>query len=146
MGKLLNLISKIQKLDPAKVAENAINEVADEFTKAQKDQLLHGETSEGGTLRQYRNKAYARKKNAMNALPGLGNPDLKLTGKFYQGITTVASGGRVVIKSSDSKAQELEASYGKDKIFGLHQETKSQLIKEKLRPAFNRNIKKEIRL
>lgn len=123
-----------------------MKEVAPDISAAQREQLTFGETSEGGTLRKYRNPAYARKKNSMNPLPGLGNPDLKLTGSFHRGIVTKIESGKVVIKSTDEKAQGLEAAYGKDKIFGLHPETKSQLINEKLRPVFNRTIKKEIRL
>lgn len=146
MGQVLKLIENFKKLDIDKVSSDAMNEKKQFVADAQREQLKQGISSVGGTLRKYRSAAYARKKNAMNPLPGLGNPDLKLTGNFYKGITATVEGGKIVIKSSDEKAQELEAKYDEDLIFGLYPEEKAQFIKDHLRPAFNRNIKNEVGL
>ena len=146
MGKLLNLISKFQKLDVQPIGRAAMTEVAPEFADKQREQLRFGESSTGGTLRKYRNPSYARMKNAMNPLPGLGNPDLRLTGAFHRGITAKVEGGKIVVSSSDSKAPELEAAFNEDLIYGLHPESRKEFINADLRPAFMRNIRKEIKL
>jgi hypothetical protein len=145
MGKLLNMISKFKRLDVVKVSEESLDQIKDDISEAQRQQLIYGISSSGGTLRKYKSKAYAKKKNAMNPIPGIGNPDLKLTGAFHRSITTQVTSGKVIIKASDDKALELEASYGKDVIFGLYREEKALLIEEKLRKAFVQTIRKNLR-
>ena len=79
-----------------------------------RDQLLHGLTSEGETgtnLRGYRNFDYAVKKNQMNSLPEFGVADLKLTGAFYSKFDLKADATTYTLFSSDPKADELELSY-----------------------------------
>jgi hypothetical protein len=99
------------------IAEESVSQSKDGFIEAQKAQLEQGSNATGESFRKYRNPAYARLKNAMNPLPGLGNPDLKYTGSFYRGIYATVQNGRITVGSSDSKAQALEASY--KNVFGL---------------------------
>jgi hypothetical protein len=146
MGKLLQFISKLETLSAESVAEQSLTESTGRITEAQRQQLEEGTTSSGGTLRKYRSPAYARMKNQMNPRPGQGNPDLKLTGAFYRGITATVSGGKVIIKSSDDKALSLEASYGKDQIFGLNPQTKKEFIDVTLRPLSIKKFRKEVGL
>ena len=65
----------------------------------------------------YSRERYKRAKNRVNPLPGIGTPDLKLTGKFYSDFFLTAKNGVIDIFSSDEKADKLEAKYGD--IFGL---------------------------
>jgi hypothetical protein len=67
------------------IAEESVSQASPSFVEAQKDQLLQGSNSAGESFRRYRNPDYAKMKNLMNPLPGLGNPDLKLTGQFQRG-------------------------------------------------------------
>ena len=58
--------------------------VQEQITQLNTDQLYKGLTPQGQRLKSYsppRGK-YAKAKNQMNPLPGLGNPDLKVTGNF----------------------------------------------------------------
>jgi hypothetical protein len=145
MGKLLKLLNGFKKLNVDKVSEQSLNDIKDDISEAQRQQLLHGVSSSGGTLRKYKSSAYAKKKHGMNPLPGVGNPDLKLTGAFHRSITTTVNSGKMIIKASDDKALMLEASYGKDVIFGLYREEKAAIIHQKLKKAFIKNIRKNLK-
>ena len=57
-------------------------------------------------------KEYARMKNEMNPQVGYGNPDLKLTGAFYEGYNLEVVGEQVVIGNSDDKNVYLVNHYG----------------------------------
>ena len=74
----------------------------------------------------------------MNPLPGLGTPDLKVTGAFYSGIRVDYNSGVLTTKSSDEKADELEKKY--QDIYGLGGNFKKGFIKNSLRPALNKEI------
>lgn len=120
------------------IAQDSVIEVSNDLSSAQKEQLLQGVSSAGGTFRKYRSASYARLKNAMNPLPGLGNPDLKYTGSFYQGIYVNVSGGKITIGSHDDKAQMLEANY--KNVFGLDPQDMEDFLYGKLRPVYRKNI------
>lgn len=143
---LLKLIENFKKLDVGKVSSEAMDAKKEFVADAQREQLKQGISSVGGTLRKYRSAAYARKKNQMNPLPGLGNPDLKLTGAFYRGITASVNSGKIILKSTDEKSQSLEAKYGEDLIFGIYPEEKALFIAEHLKPEFNKRIRSEVGL
>lgn len=128
------------KTQVPEIAEESVRVLSPDIVERQKAQLSEGLSSVGGTFPKYRNPAYARKKNALNAKPGLGNPDLKLTGAFYRGITAVVSGGKIKINSTDSKTDSLKAKYDKDKMFGLYPEEMNDFIQNRLRPVFRKNI------
>jgi hypothetical protein len=120
------------------IAENSVDETKPDYIESQKDQLIQGSNSSGGTFRKYRNAVYAKRKNQMNPLPGYGNPDLKLTGDFYSGIYAKVEGGKIVIGSNDSKAQALEANY--KNVFGLNSQEMEDYLYNKLKPAYHKNI------
>lgn len=120
------------------IAENSVNETKEDVVVIQKDQLRQGVSSTGGSFRKYQNKAYAIKKNKMNPIPGLGNPDLKYTGSFYDGIFVSVAGGRITIGSHDSKAQMLEANY--KNVFGLSPQEMEDFLYGKLKPVYNKNV------
>jgi hypothetical protein len=120
------------------IAESSISEVAPDFVEAQKAQLEQGNNSEGGSFRKYRNAVYAKEKNLMNPLPGYGNPDLKYSGNFYRGIKATVQGGKIVVESTDEKAQMLESNYAF--IFGLNPQEMEDFLYGKLKPVFHKNI------
>jgi hypothetical protein len=142
MAGVRELKGKLERLKqslPA-IAEQSIEAVKQDYVAAQKYQLEQGTTAEGGTFRKYQSSAYARRKNQMNPLPGLGNPDLKYTGAFYRGISATVANGKIKVQSSDSKAVELEAKYGKDKIFGLNPEEMQDFTQAKVKPEFSKQV------
>jgi hypothetical protein len=132
-NKLLSLRNNLLS-----IAQNSVSEVKGDFAIIQKDQLKQGVSATGGSFRKYQNKAYAIKKNKMNPLPGLGNPDLKYTGSFYDGIFVNVSGDKITIGSHDEKAQMLEANY--KNVFGLSPQEMEDFLYGKLRPVYRQNI------
>ena len=107
--------------------------------------MMKGENATGKRIGRYRNPAYARLKNSMNPVPGLGVPDLKLTGKFHREIFAEIRGDKVIIDSVNEKTEALVEKYG-ETIFGLNVENKNELIEEVIRPVFMRNMREKLQL
>jgi hypothetical protein len=126
-----------------KIAETSIEENTGDYVAAQKDQLLHGVNAAGGTFRKYRNAAYAKKKNLLNPLAGYNNPDLKLTGKFYDGIFAKVNNGILSVGSTDSKSQLLESEY--KNVFGLNPQEMEDFIYGRIKPSLIKNILSQLK-
>jgi hypothetical protein len=146
MGQILKLISNFKNLNVDAVIERSLTEVSPEIIGEQKDQLQHGQSSDGDPFPQYKNKSYAIKKNEINPLPGLGNPDLHLFGRFQDNIYVKIQNGTLFLSSTDSKTAKLGQQYGLDIIFGLAKQRKAKVVQEDLRPVFFRNIRNEVHL
>jgi hypothetical protein len=106
---------------------------------------MDGLNALGEQIGKYRNPAYARRKNAMNPLPGFGIPDLKLSGAFHRQVYAETRGDKVILDSTDPKTQKLVDKYGEE-IFGLNKVSKIEFIKESLRPKFLSVIRKALQL
>lgn len=116
------MLEAVLKIDLQKSIVETMVVTEDEYLKLQKDQLLHGLNAKGEEIGFYRNEDYADKKHRQNPKAGFGNVDLKLTGSFYEGISTHISNEGFLIESSDAKAPALEKKYGDP--FGLADERK----------------------
>lgn len=154
------LYRAFEKLDTEAVILGAFEQSTEGFIEQQKEQLALGLNEEGkligdteapdGTVNEYKRYViqelgitYAQLKNEMNPEPGYGNPDLKYTGAFYNGIRVEVNADNINIESTDSKNEALQAKYGSQiPIFGLGGEQKRSFIKKYLRPAALRNISK----
>lgn len=112
----------------------AMADTAPQFVALQKDQLFDGFNSSGHRLQAYKSPKYAQKKNNMNPAPGYGNPDLKLTGAFYNSIRADLDNTGLVVSASDEKAPSLEEKYGND-IYTLFTDAKVKYVAQ-LGPAF----------
>ncbi len=98
-----------------------------------KDQLQKGLDNQGNKITpSYRNARYARAKNSRNALPGLGTPDLNLTGSFQKNFYVINRGKEFELFSSDKKASDLNIKY--DNIFGLTPDNEDKYNLEILLP------------
>lgn len=138
---ITQLSENFKKLDTSEVIRESFLETTEKFTELQKDQLRSGKTSKGESIKPgYRSGKYAKVKAEMNPLPGLGNPDLFLTGKFYSGIDAEPGKDLIKIISRDSKGPDLEAKY--PDIFGLGSIYKNQYITESLKPLVTEKISK----
>ena len=135
---LEGLYEKIQKLDTVKVGEEAFDKTAGKIVDYQKEQMLQGINAKGTRIGKYKNKAYAKKKNQMNPLPGLGNVDLKLTGSFQSKIKIAVDKDKFRIESGDSKNQMLQQHYSS--IFGLSDPFKADYVESDLRPEFQKEM------
>jgi hypothetical protein len=129
---------RIEAMNLDVVAHAAFEDSAIALADAGRSQLEHGLNRFAEILQPYKSPWYANIKHAKNPLPGLGVPDLKLTGAFHRGIYADVQGDRIVWGSRDEKSERLQKKY--DAIFGLNRDSKSAFIREHLRPAFNRQI------
>jgi len=144
MGTFVDLQRSFEALDTEAIAEKAVEETKEDLLALNKKQLLAGYDKNGeliGDKKPYANAHYAFFKANMNPLPGLGNPDLRLTGSFQDEFDIEISGERILQGSSDEKAGELEQKYGEE-IYGLGGKFKVEYVDENLRPAFQREITK----
>lgn len=112
-------------------AKRIIAEIQDKIIDLNtKDQLFKGLDSKGQKLSpKYASVRYKRAKNSSNPLPGIGTPDLKLTGKFYSNFYLTANKGVFDIFSSDEKSDKLASKYGED-IFGLSVDNEGKINQE----------------
>jgi len=109
---------RLQRLNLEQVTEEAIQETAEDYLELNREQLYQGKTSMGQELLPtYRSEVYAQMKNDMNPAPGLGIPDLKLTGAFYQGLSLEIQAGQIQEESDVEYAGKLFEKY--DDIVGL---------------------------
>lgn len=142
----MTTINDIRKrLSAVSIKDESFKSVSDtksSITDIQKEQLSKGLNAEGKKLRRYRSRKYAVAKNAINPLPGLGNPDLRLTGSFYAGFKTVVTPETFATTSSDSKNEALTQKYDP---FGLNKESKVEYVKD-LRPVFVKKVREKLRL
>lgn len=139
MATIKSLSKKIQQLNTDAVIDTAFKQSTDELAVENKKQLFEGFDNTGEKIkRKYRSNKYARVKNQMNPLPGLGVPDLKVTGSFYNGIKVDYQSGVLTTEPSDSKGADLEEKYSG--IFGLGGKFKNEFINKTLRPAINTQI------
>lgn len=139
MGSIKRLYDRVQTLDVNNVAFDSLDSTSDEIARLNTEQLFEGKNANGEQVGTYRSELYAEQKNRMNPKPGFGNVDLRLTGDFYQRITTNVTGDSVITESTDSKAARLKEKYG-DEIYGLNTIFRARFKRETLSPVFRRNI------
>lgn len=119
MATINGMYERVAKLDLREQVPAIIENTAEEIIALNQEQLyLSGINREGEELREYRNENYARAKNSMNPNPGLGVPDLNLTGDFYRGFKLQMEADGFSIDSTDQKTGMLKDKYG-ETIFGL---------------------------
>jgi hypothetical protein len=127
------------ELEAKKVIEAKPNEYLDE----QRDQLTAGFDSKGQRLESYKLYDYAIYKNKINALPGMWNPDLKLTGAFYNRMFISVNPTAVIANSTDDKSQMLTEKYGK-LIWGLGNDALFEYRKNYFHNAFIKGLKQHL--
>ena len=142
MATVNQLRSRLTALNVKDVSFRSVEETKEVITEIQRQQMFQGLNAEGKKIGRYRSNKYARVKNEMNPLPGLGIPDLKLTGAFYAKMETDVTPEVFKSFSTDEKNAELTAKYDP---FGLNKESKSKYA-GKLRPVFIKNVKENLKL
>jgi hypothetical protein len=116
--------ANLNKLNLTKLAFEVVVDKEQAIKDLQTTQLAFtGLNRKGRKLRKYRSRAYAIFKNKMNPYPGLGTPDLKLTGSFLRRLELgFASNKEFVIYSTDEKFEALKEKYGED-FLGLNKDS-----------------------
>jgi|GEM_PF-2217042 len=145
MQTIASLLEKFQNLDTDKIIEEAFEESTEDFAAENRDQMMHGLDRNEQRIGRYKNNRYAKKKNQLNALPGYGNIDLRLDGPYQNKIEIKVSGEIVEERSTDEKAEYIEANYGTD-MYGLGGEFKAEFLDESLEPKVQEKISEVIGL
>lgn len=139
---LTDMYNAFKSLDMEQAGRNAIEQTKERMIYLNKSQLnLDSQKSDGKYLRQYFDREYAIYKHELNPFPGLGNPDLNLTGKFYSEFFATVKGDKIEFGSTDSKSEGLQSKYGKN-IFGLTSENEYDYATETVRPKIVSYIEK----
>lgn len=159
MSTVFEFCDRVELIDPVKVVRMCIEQTSPAIVVFNKEQLHDGITSADTTLKPYdaklryygteypfyRKQYYRVFKNEINPAPGLGNPDLYLTGSFYQGIGVVVTDTTYTVSSDSENAERLEIKYG-SQIYGLTPQNKAAYCAETLKPAIITNLKTTLRL
>lgn len=80
----------------------------------------------------------------MNPKPGIGTPDLKVSGDFYSNISLKKSNTDFEFNNKAKHAKFLEPKY-KD-IYGLEPKTNKKFIQETFYPEYMDKIKKQLEI
>lgn len=133
-----------RSLDLQFLIESTMIDQTPEYTKLQRDQMLHGLNSEGKAIGEYASEKYADMKYEMNDLAGFGNVDLRLKQDFYNDIIVDVRSDSFIVTSLDSKTTILEKKYGKNvPLFGLASERNQKFV-EFVQPIFIGNVSKAL--
>jgi hypothetical protein len=144
MASVRALYKRAQQLDTDQAAALALQQTKEDYLKENQKQLYAGFDGKGHHLNRYRNNKYARVKNEMNPLPGLGNPDFYVTGNFYAGWRVETNGE--VIKTNLGDTQVAEKLIQRDpEIVGLSGEFKQEYVNI-LQPVYIAEIRKSLRV
>lgn len=122
------LIRKLEAINVASIVVESVEDTEKDFIEANTTgQLLFGiDKNDQRITPGYKSKYYAKKKALINPLPGLGTPDLKVSGNFYDKMRIKVNRENIEISSGVDYAKRLEENYG-DSIYGLN---------DKQRPAY----------
>lgn len=143
MGNVFNLTDRIALLDPKEIIISSIEQTKDKSPDIVRSQLHYGEDGTGHQISpKYKQEGYAIAKEEQNPIPGLGTPDLFVTGDFTSEIEEVvdASSYSIIIDSTDYKAAKLELEYG-PQIYQLNDTNQLYYNNEILKPVIIQNIK-----
>lgn len=136
------MVQRLIELDIDGLAKQSLGINSNVMTDLIKEQLTSGYSAKGKIKPKYRNHAYARMKSEMNALPGIGTPDLRLTGAFYNSIQVDIGGQDVEFLATDSKSESLTEKYG-DEVLGMSEKQHNYLVEEPLYSTFIGLIKEK---
>jgi hypothetical protein len=148
MADALDLLENLDFLNVSNVVIGIMEANENVMAELNREQLREGLNSEGGLIgdyKAYRNAVYAFEKYRMNPAPGLGNPDLNLTGDHYNAMYAKVQGRNYEQGSTDEKSRDLERKYndGKASIYGLNDESREELVEKHLQPQWVAEIEKE---
>lgn len=142
MCTVSEMVKRLTELNIDGLAKQSLGINSNVMTDLIKEQLTSGYSAKGKIKPKYRNPTYARMKSEMNALPGNGTPDLRLTGAFYNSIQVDIGGQDVEFLATDSKSESLTEKYG-DEVLGMSEKQHNYLIEEPLFITFIGLIKEK---
>ena len=138
MTTALDVLENFSKLNIDKEVKVSIGKTVESLKLLNIEQLKAGQTSKGSKFQKYRSRDYAEMKNQMNSEPGLGNPDLILTGAFVSSIQVDVGGDSLEITAND--VHGLFEKYGENNILGLQDKQQDYYNHEIFYPEFRAKI------
>jgi len=142
---LKTLNQKLQSLNVLTIASETLSEHTGEMADELRSQLYAGRDNLDQSLRQYRSSEYAQMKHGMNPLPGLGNPDLYLTGATHRSIRMAVNGQMVVTLVTDIHDLEKRYSHGSINPFLLGSISKKKLKQTYLQKSSITKVKQHLK-
>jgi hypothetical protein len=145
MATLKEMSRRMKGLNLFKIYQEIIKEETETILNLNRDQLLKGKTSKGQKIKpKYKNKAYAKKKKGLNTKPGLGTPDLKLSGAFHASFTLKNKSGTFVYGAKAAHSKFLIPKY--DDIFGLDPKNTKLFLDRDFIEAYNKAIREQLQI
>lgn len=136
MATIDELIDKWERYDVLSTVRQAIVNTKEQLLETQRLQMLEGLNAEGDKIGKYKNQKYAIKKFDLNPVPGLGTPDLRLTGQWQGEIDAEIGSDTVTIKAPENeKTPRLIELFGL-RILGLNEESSIVYSVQYLKPEF----------
>ena len=133
--------NKALMIDLSATFKNVIERSEGTITDLNREQLYkRGEDSEGNKLLSYSGTLYALEKNAMNASPGMFNPDLYYSGAFHRSFFVDATEEGFSIWATDEKTDDLVEKYG-SAIMGLQENSLIKFVEGWFAEEFINSIK-----
>ena len=147
MGMMFDLLDRLDRVELKPIIVLCVEQSQYEILAFNRGQMFDGYTNKGTPITpQYKTEGYALSKEYENPKPGLGTPDLFVTGAFYNGMGVVVSAAEYSFKivNSDEKAPKLELKY--DDIYGLDEQNTQYFAGEILKPKIVTELVKQLGL
>ena len=126
MTTIATMLRKVESVNLRQEVPKIIQQTSFEIVAYNQAQLYSGITAKGERISpRYRSAPYAQEKAKMNSKPGLGIPDLRLTGAFYSSINVTVENEKIDIDSFSPRGAELKRKYG-ESILGLTESNRSK--------------------
>lgn len=144
MATLAEMSRRWKGLNLFKIYQEVITEETEEILDLNRDQLEKGKTSKGKKIKPKYKKRYAEKKNKLNPMPGLGTPDLKLSGGFYKSRTLKNKSGIFIFGATVAYKKYIEPKY--DDIYGLDPKNQKIFIEETATEVYIEKIREQLQI
>lgn len=129
MTTINSMLQKVSSIDLPNQVPIIIEQTSETAINLNRQQLYEMSTDKNNmSLLMYKWPSYAQFKNRKNPKPGLGHPDLFLTGSFQNQMFMKVEKETFEISSKDGKTFDLIKHYGDD-IFGLTLDSKKEYAK-----------------
>ena len=137
-------LRRLQQVNVRQLASQALKLNEDVIADLTREQLIEGKDSAGRFMRTYRSLSYARMKQSMNPKPGLGNPDLYLTGATHSSIKINVTADTMKVNLNDVHGLESKYSRQGSSPFLMNVQTKTKLKDQYLMRSWIETVKNAI--
>lgn len=145
MASLIEFQANLKKLNIPKLFEEIMEEQEQEILDLNRDQLLKGRNIKNQKIKpKYKSDQYAKKKAKKNPKPGLGTPDLKLSGDFQDSFFLKKKGKNYLFDAKVPYKQYIIPKY--NDVLGLSDKGEKEFKKDIVYKELMVKIRKELGL